>query len=447
MIITAGKVDVTVPVYFVDDDGGTAPGEPTTGLAFGDIETVVSASYQRQGAARVDFALVTQTPAGAHTDGGFVLIDDTNMPGLYRLDVPDAAFISGVDFVIIQLVAAVGNNTVMRPIEVIISAMDLQDAVRGGMTALPNVVAEGAGGLYTRGIGVGQINQAANGQTDANVVRLNNVAQSLLDLKDLADDGYDPATDKIQGVVLADTTTTLTNKTGFSLAATGLDAIVAAATGMVEIAKAVWDRVLSGATHNIVNSAGRRLRQIEAAFVLASGTAQAGTPTTITLAASESATDNIFNGDRVVIVGGTGLSEHGIIVSYDGTTKIATMSQSWVITPDATSEYDLVPADVDIETIENSAKAAIGLAASAATIVKGTVDTTAFTPTTTEFEADDITVAGADHFNGRQIIFTDPALQDQATKITDYVLTGGRGHFTVVALSAAPADDDTFIII
>lgn len=54
-----------------------------------------------------------------------------------------------------------------------------------------------------------------------------------------------------------------TGKTGYSLAATGLDAIVSTATGMVEIAKAIWDRVLSGATHNIADSAGRRLRDLQ----------------------------------------------------------------------------------------------------------------------------------------------------------------------------------------
>ena len=64
-------------------------------------------------------------------------------------------------------------------------------------------------------------------------------------------------------IQLVDTATVLTNKTGFSLAATGLDAIVSTATGMVEIAKAIWDRVLTGATHNIATSAGRRLRGIQ----------------------------------------------------------------------------------------------------------------------------------------------------------------------------------------
>ncbi len=49
-------------------------------------------------------------------------------------------------------------------------AMDLDDSVRGGMTALPNAAAEAAGGLYTRGSGAGQINQPANGAIDANAI-------------------------------------------------------------------------------------------------------------------------------------------------------------------------------------------------------------------------------------------------------------------------------------
>jgi hypothetical protein len=50
-------------------------------------------------------------------------------------------------------------------------AVDLDDGVRAGLTALPNAAAEAAGGLYTRGSGAGQINQPANGMIDANVVR------------------------------------------------------------------------------------------------------------------------------------------------------------------------------------------------------------------------------------------------------------------------------------
>lgn len=45
----------------------------------------------------------------------------------------------------------------------------------------------------------------------ADLTQIGGVAQSATDLKDFADAGYDPATDKVQGVVLVDTTTTNTD--------------------------------------------------------------------------------------------------------------------------------------------------------------------------------------------------------------------------------------------
>jgi len=130
---------------------------------------------------------------------------------------------------------------------------------------------------------------------------------------------------------------------------TGADGALFDATAQTSLVDDVWDEVLTGATHNINNSAGRRLRRLSS-LILEDGTAQAGTVNTITLAAAESAVDDIFRGDRVVITEGTGVGEHGIAIAYNGTTKVLTMSQNWVVTPDATSEYQLQPADVDVET-------------------------------------------------------------------------------------------------
>ena len=47
----------------------------------------------------------------------------------------------------------------------------------------------------------------------ANVTQIGGVTQSATDLKDFADTGYDPATHKVQGVVLSDTVTTYTGNT------------------------------------------------------------------------------------------------------------------------------------------------------------------------------------------------------------------------------------------
>ncbi len=108
---------------------------------------------------------------------------------------------------------------------------------------------------------------------------------------------------------------------------------------------------------------------------------------------------------------------------------------------------DAVVDAIKVITDALGATAAARLALSAAQIIPGTVDSTAHTPTTTEFEADDITEATADHYNGRVIIFTSGALSGQATEISDYSLASGRGHFTVVALTEAPTNNGTFIIV
>jgi hypothetical protein len=83
----------------------------------------------------------------------------------------------------------------------------------------------------------------------------------------------------------------------------------------------------------------------------------------------------------------------------------------------------------------------------AVTVFKGTVDDANHTPTTTEFEADDITEANADQFVGRVVLWRTGVLTGQQAEITDYSLVTGRGHFTVAAMTDAPADGDTFHIV
>ena len=125
--------------------------------------------------------------------------------------------------------------------------------------------------------------------------------------------------------------------------------------------------------------------------------------------------------------------------------KVPTESVRWLMgkihcgTPDSEVRADAMK--------RASAAQWFGRPLTAAQMVPGTVDSTGHTPTTTEFEADDITEATADHYNGRIVIWTSGALAGQATSISDYALSSGRGHFTVVAMTEAPANNDTFIIV
>ena len=74
----------------------------------------------------------------------------------------------------------------------------------------------------------------------------------------------------------------------------------------------------------------------------ATGTAQAGADRSITLNAGASSTDDIFNGMVVRITGGTGSGQEQTILDYDGTTKLAAVTQAWAINPDATSTFDII---------------------------------------------------------------------------------------------------------
>jgi hypothetical protein len=103
----------------------------------------------------------------------------------------------------------------------------------------------------------------------------------------------------------------------------------------------VWDEVITGASHNGVNSAGRRLRQAsEVTPVLNEGTAQAGAAGTITLAAAaEGTNDDLYEDAYISIISGTGAGQIRAILSYTASTRVATVHENWIVTPDNTSVY------------------------------------------------------------------------------------------------------------
>ncbi len=108
-----------------------------------------------------------------------------------------------------------------------------------------------------------------------------------------------------------------------------------------ELIDDVWDELLTGASHNIATSAGRRLREI-AGIAIRVETAQAGSSCTITLDAGASATSQIYNRNVIAIIGGTGIGQTRCIVDYNGTTKVASVDRDWYVNPDNTSEFQLI---------------------------------------------------------------------------------------------------------
>jgi hypothetical protein len=71
------------------------------------------------------------------------------------------------------------------------------------------------------------------------------------------------------------------------------------------------------------------------------GTADAGTADSITLALGASATDGAYVGMPIVTTAGTGSGQTRVISAYDGATLVATVTPAWDTTPDATTEYEI----------------------------------------------------------------------------------------------------------
>lgn len=80
------------------------------------------------------------------------------------------------------------------------------------------------------------------GRMDSNLSAIGNDAQSATDLKDFADAGYDPATNKVEGVKTADALTTNNDKTGYAIGTGGI-AAAAFAAGAIDSAAIAADAI------------------------------------------------------------------------------------------------------------------------------------------------------------------------------------------------------------
>ncbi len=184
------------------------------------------------------------------------------------------------------------------------------------------------------------------------------------------------------------------DKTGYKLASDGLALVTA------PIANAVWDEVLTGATHNIASSAGRRLRQL-ASVIVRAGTAQGpGTGNNqIQLDAGASATSGEYDPGLIFIETGTGAGQARLILQYNGSTKVATVDRDWRINPDNTSEF-VILADAGRNSVNE------GLAQGG-------------TSTTITLNAS--ASASDDAYNGQLVFIRSGTGQDQVGLVEDYV--------------------------
>jgi hypothetical protein len=106
----SGNSNVTEYVFISQLYGDAGIG--LTGLAHN--TSGLTAYYVRPLGSPTQINLASQTTTGAWTSGGFKEVDGVNMPGVYRIDIPNAVFTTGVTEAMIFLKGA--NN--MNPLKI-----------------------------------------------------------------------------------------------------------------------------------------------------------------------------------------------------------------------------------------------------------------------------------------------------------------------------------------
>lgn len=123
----------------------------------------------------------------------------------------------------------------------------------------------------------------------------------------------------------------------------------ASAPTAAQVADAVWDEAY--ADHIASGSFGQAL----GGTILRTATAQAGGASSITLDASASATDDLYNYCIVRIIAGTGAGQSRQISDYNGTSKVATVGIAWAVQPSSDSVYQITSLGVDAATVASIA--------------------------------------------------------------------------------------------
>lgn len=111
-----------------------------------------------------------------------------------------------------------------------------------------------------------------------------------------------------------------------------------------------------------------------------------------------------------------------------------------VVTANGTGVGEL---NADLKMLDGSATAATNQAAAATVVYKGTI--TGASPTTTTLVDSGLTQADNNFWNGRVVIFLTGSLKYQATPLSAF--TAASDQLTFTALTSAPAQNDTYVIV
>lgn len=336
------------------------------------------------------------TPTSGHCN--FKEVDSTNHKGIYELQLEDARFAVTDAKTLLVSISGV-TNLAQQDILIPLMDMDPYDAVRGGMSALPNAAAGASSGLLVNGTNTGTIQVDAltiagaltidhvtvtpasgvsgmtisGGTGNQNAIQLlgNGSAAGLASFGGssngsgiaLSPGGSGFALNLAgAGGFLCQGEFVVQNGMFISATTSGFDGLKITGNGTGSGVKLLGgtngpgltltaggtndDLHLSAPKSNIpvnvtqLNGGTTALVNLIAMYgALETGTAQAGGTNTITLRAGASSVTDSLKDQVIVLLTGTGAGQTNRISAYNGSTKVASVETNWVTTPDATTTY------------------------------------------------------------------------------------------------------------
>jgi len=200
-------------------------GAPKTALTFesAGIDVCYTRVETDNDVVTTDGAPVTTTLTGAHVDWGFVLVNDTKAPGLYKLDIADGVFATGAWSAVVSFICT-GCDPVHIEFSLVPEApyTGVNASQVGGLTVvsgcIPNAVAGAAGGLFIAGTNAATtittaLTTAFTGNLTGSVGSLATQAKADVNAEVVDALNVDTYAEPVQGAPAA--TTTLVNKIGY----------------------------------------------------------------------------------------------------------------------------------------------------------------------------------------------------------------------------------------
>lgn len=126
IIRTAGSTSQSIDLSLVQNAASTAAGDPVLNIAYN--SSGLTAYYQINATGTLtSISLATQTVGGAYSSGGFVKRSDTNAPGQYRFDIPNAVLATAgyATVTFAGTPAGTAGNMETHTLHIMVTALDL----------------------------------------------------------------------------------------------------------------------------------------------------------------------------------------------------------------------------------------------------------------------------------------------------------------------------------